>query len=537
MTFMESLRIRAGQSIISLLWLNVALLVARAWWGMDADTVVVIGGGAAVALTATLTWWRSPTGTGTRISTGLALAATVALLVYAFTGSPLQIDMHMYFFASLAICAIWVDWRPIVAFAALTAVHHLLLYVVLPHAAFPGTSDFGRVVLHAVILILEAGILVALGHLLARAFSQNDTAIAEARRANIHALEMSQRAEAASAESAAEDARRDAERRLDNEQLQFAIDSLGAGLESLARGDLRYRLDAAFTGSLDKLRTDFNSSMGTLEGVISGVGASSVNMRNGTEGLRLGADRLSQRTEQQAASLEETAAAIGRITETVQSSAERAREAGRLVANANRDAGISAGIVSNAVSAMTDIEGSSHQISQIISVIDGIAFQTNLLALNAGVEAARAGEAGRGFAVVAQEVRELAQRSANAAKEINGLIAKSSSQVSNGVALVNQTGDALRTIGEQINTINAHISAIVETTRDQASAVSEINSSVNEIDRMTQQNAAMAGDTTRSVASLADDAETLVAHLSVFSLSGSHGATAVAPRQPASRAA
>lgn len=537
MTFMDTLRIRAGRAIISLLWVNVALLFARAWWGMEADPIVVLAGGTVIAAVATATWWQDPIGIATRISTALAHAGTVALLVYAFIGSPLQIDMHMYFFASLAICAIWVDWRPIVAFAALTAVHHLLLYVVLPQAAFPGTTDFSRVVLHAVILILEAGILVALGHLLAQAFTQNEVAIEDANAANSLALEMSQRAESASAENVAESKRREAERRVDHEQLQFAIDSLGEGLDRLTRGDLRFRLETAFRGSLDKLRTDFNSSMDTLEDVISGVGDSSVNMRNGTEGLRNDADNLSHRTEQQAVALEETAAAIGRITETVQSSAERAREAGRLVANANKDAAISAGVVSNAVNAMTEIEGSSRQISQIISVIDDIAFQTNLLALNAGVEAARAGEAGRGFAVVAQEVRELAQRSASAAKEINDLIGKSTSQVSNGVSLVNQTGEALRTIGEQINTINSHITAIVDTTRDQANAVSEINASVNEIDKMTQQNAAMAGDTTRSIATLANDAETLVGHLSVFSVSGKQQSSTANARHSSSRAA
>jgi len=545
MTYMTSLRTRAALAIVALLWINLAMMALRYLWGMEADPVIVLGGGAAITGIATLTWWRDRTGAATQISTALAHAASVALLVYSFSGSPLQIDMHMYFFASLAICAAWVDWRPIIAFAGLTAVHHLLFYFVLPAAVFPGSTDFSRVVLHAVILILEAGVLMALGHALAKAFAQNEAAMEETRAATERATEMTLRAEQAQKQNMEDSSRREAERAGDDKRLRFAIDALGRGLDQLARGDLRFRLNDGFDGSLEKLRTDFNTSMETLERVVAELGRSALDMREGTNSASHDADRISQRTEQQAVSLEQTAAAIGRITENVQSASKRAGEAGRLVEETSRNASHSEAIVSKAVGAMAEIEDSSRQIGKIISVIDGIAFQTNLLALNAGVEAARAGEAGKGFAVVAQEVRELAQRSANAAKEINTLIETSSSQVATGVTLVNQTGEALRSIGEQVKTINGIIGTIVDTARDQANDISEINGAVVTMDQGTQQNAALVSEATNSIRHLATSADGLVAKLAVFSVNDgdtphlistpkSASNPAASPRAPAS---
>lgn len=534
MNFMTQLRTRAAVAIVSLLWINVALLFARYLWGMEADSTIVLGGGLAIAAAATFTWWRDPTGTATQISTALAHAASVALLVYAFSGSPLQIDIHMYFFASLAICAAWVNWRPIVAFAGLTAVHHLVLFFVIPAAVFPGTADLGRVAMHAVILILEAGALIALGHSLATAFAQNDKVMNETRAATEHATEMSEQAKAAQQQNMLDAQRRDAERAKDNERLQFAIDSLGRGLDQLSKGDLRYRLNDAFDGSLEKLRVDFNSSMETLEQVIGELGQSALAMREGSNGVSNDAEDIARRTEQQAATLEETAAAIGRIADTVRSASERAGDAGRVVDETTRNATKSESIVSDAVEAMTEIENSSRQIGQIISIIDDIAFQTNLLALNAGVEAARAGEAGKGFAVVAQEVRELAQRSASAAKDINALIEKSSSQVGSGVTLVNKTGEALKSIGEQVKTINSYIASIVDSAREQANDISEINSAVAQMDQTTQHNAGRVSDATKSIRQLAIDADGLAAKLAVFNVNEAPaGAARNAPRAAA----
>jgi methyl-accepting chemotaxis protein len=535
MNYMNSLRTRAAVAIISLLWINVGMMALRFWWGMDADPVIVLGGGTAIAGVATLTWWRDRTGTATQISTALSHAASVALLVYSFSGSPYQIDMHMYFFASLAICASWVNWQPTLAFAGLTAVHHLVLFFLIPAAVFPGDSDFGRVVLHAVILILEAGALVALGHSLANAFAQNDEAMLKTRQANEQASEMSHKAEQAQQQNLENAKRREAERAADTARLQFAMESLGGGLRKLAEGDLRVRLTDRFDDTLEVLRGDFNSSMESLEQLVAELGGSARQMSEGSNSVCADAERISRQTEQQAVSLEETAAAIGRITENVQTASKRAGEAGRLVDEATKNASTSEQIVSKAVSAMTEIEGSSRQIGQIITVIDEIAFQTNLLALNAGVEAARAGEAGKGFAVVAQEVRELAQRSASAAKEINALIDTSSTQVSSGVTLVNQTGEALRSIGEQVKNINDYIAKIVDTAREQATDISEINSAVVNMDQTTQQNTALVSDTTKSIRGLAADADGLVAKLAVFNvnLQSSAKPAGKAPTAPA----
>jgi methyl-accepting chemotaxis protein len=540
MNYMTTLRTRAAIAIVSLLWINLGMMALRYLWGMEADPVIVLGGGTAIAGVATLTWWRDRTGTATQISTALAHAASVALLVYAFSGSPLQIDMHMYFFASLAICASWVDWRPILAFAGLTAVHHLALFFIIPAAVFPGDTDLSRVILHAVILILESGALLALVHSLASAFAQNDEAMRNTNIANEQATQMSHKAEAAQQENLENAKRREAERAADTERLQFAMASLGGGLRQLAAGDLRVRLDNKFDDTLEVLRGDFNTSMEALEQLVAELGGSARRMSEGSNGVCADASRIAQRTEQQAVSLEETAAAIGRITENVQTASKRAGEAGRLVDEATKNASVSEVIVSKAVNAMTEIEGSSRQISQIITVIDEIAFQTNLLALNAGVEAARAGEAGKGFAVVAQEVRELAQRSASAAKEINALIETSSSQVSSGVTLVNQTGEALRTIGDQVKHINDYIAKIVETSREQASDISEINSAVVSMDQTTQQNSALMSDTTKSILGVAADADGLVAKLAVFNVnerSEPHPAVKAKPSVAASRPA
>jgi methyl-accepting chemotaxis protein len=229
---------------------------------------------------------------------------------------------------------------------------------------------------------------------------------------------------------------------------------------------------------------------------------------------------LSKRTEQQAASLEQTAAAVEQITANVANSAKRTEEARDVAAQANRSAGQSAEVVSHAEEAMEKIEASSHQISNIIGVIDEIAFQTNLLALNAGVEAARAGEAGRGFAVVAQEVRELAQRSAQAAKEIKGLIQSSSSQVSTGVKLVRDAGSALKTIGQFIVEMNGHMDSIATSAKEQSTGLHEVNQAVNSMDQATQQNAAMVEQSTAASNTLANEAGRLLELVGQFKLTG-----------------
>lgn len=312
-----------------------------------------------------------------------------------------------------------------------------------------------------------------------------------------------------------------------------AIGALGRSLRALADGNLTQSLNTPFVLSMEKLRGDFNEVIARLRETMLTVAANSAGIASGSSEIRSAADQLSQRTEQQAASLEETAAALEEITTTVSDSAKRADEAGRLVSRTKENAELSGEIVHKAISAMDSISKSSGEITNIIGVIDDIAFQTNLLALNAGVEAARAGEAGKGFAVVAQEVRELAQRSASAAKEIKNLITTSGQHVSSGVDLVGQTGTALKNIVEQVGEINTNVQAIVEGAREQASGLIEINSTINLMDQATQKNAAMVEETTAASHGLAREAEALRNILSHFQIddgqplrpydSGGHG--------------
>nr|WP_172691255.1 PAS domain-containing methyl-accepting chemotaxis protein [Rhizobium rhizogenes]ASK44813.1 chemotaxis protein [Rhizobium rhizogenes] len=294
------------------------------------------------------------------------------------------------------------------------------------------------------------------------------------------------------------------------------VEQLAGCLNSLADGDLAQQIEKPFIPSLERLRTDFNAASDKLKRAMATVADNARAISAGSSEIRTAADELAKRTEQQAASVEETAAALEEITTTVKDSSRRAEEAGQLVARTREHAEHSGQVVRDAIGAMDQIETSSREISNIIGVIDEIAFQTNLLALNAGVEAARAGEAGKGFAVVAQEVRELAQRSAKAAKEIKALITASGSQVQSGVSLVTKAGSALQEIATQVHDINTNVVAIVEAAREQSNALGEINKAVNSVDQGTQQNAAMVEEQTAASHSLAREAAALFELLEHF---------------------
>ena len=337
---------------------------------------------------------------------------------------------------------------------------------------------------------------------------------------------------------AAEKARQEADaRRLAAEEAQArVVAETAAALARLASGDMTGRILAEFPAEYAKLREDFNEAVARLEEALGEIAANAAAMRTGTGEISQAADDLSRRTEQQAATLEQTAAALDQITATVRRTAEGAQQATRVVASAKDDAERSGEVVNRAVGAMGEIERSAGQISQIIGVIDEIAFQTNLLALNAGVEAARAGDAGKGFAVVASEVRALAQRSAEAAKEIKTLISASSAQVKDGVSLVGQMGDALQTIVTRVNEINALMGEISASAQEQATALGEVNTAVNQMDQTTQQNAAMVEQSTAASHNLTVEAGTLAELVSRFTLS-SRTATSRAVEPPAPRPA
>ena len=306
--------------------------------------------------------------------------------------------------------------------------------------------------------------------------------------------------------------------RAKEEQTTLIVDSFGTALTKLAEGDLVSRIDADLTGPFARIKADFNAAVAALQSTLATVTEAASSINNGADDIRQASDDLSQRTEQQAASLEETAAAMDEITSTVRETAAGAAQANRIVSEARAEADQSGEVVRRAVEAMHGIERASAEISDIISVIDGISFQTNLLALNAGVEAARAGDAGKGFAVVASEVRALAQRSADAAKDVKTRITASSSQIGSGVQLVVETGDALTRIINRIGQIDELVASIAASAERQATGLHQINTAVSEMDGMTQQNAAMVEEATAAVRSLASDADGMARQITSFRL-------------------
>ena len=299
-----------------------------------------------------------------------------------------------------------------------------------------------------------------------------------------------------------------------------ATETLAGSLAALAAGDLTCRITGDFPPAYAKLRGDFNNAVDELGATIRAVSTSVTQIKIGAGEVSQASDHLSQRTEQQAASLEESSAAMTEIADTVRHTAQDAATASRIVGEAQADANRSGEVVQKTVQAIARVEQTSGEISEIISVIDAIAFQTNLLALNAGVEAARAGDAGRGFAVVASEVRALAHRSAEAAKDVKARITASAQQVETGVALVGETGRSLERIISRVGELSGLVQAIAAAAEQQSTGLQQINIAVGEMDQVTQQNAAMVEEATAAARSLAGEADTLAHQVGRFKLDG-----------------
>jgi methyl-accepting chemotaxis protein len=306
-----------------------------------------------------------------------------------------------------------------------------------------------------------------------------------------------------------------------SEQTEIIVSSIGSGLDSLAKGDLTRRVTADLTGPFAKLKDDFNGAVARLQTTIATIRTSTSGISAGATEISQAAHNLSKRTEQQAASLEETAAALEQITATIKKTAQNAKETSTIVTTAKSAAEDGGRVVETAIHAMGEIEQSSKKITDIIGVIDEIAFQTNLLALNAGVEAARAGDAGKGFAVVASEVRALAQRSSEAAKQIKTLIKTSGEQVNSGVKLVGGSGAALKRIADQVIEINNLVSEMAQGAQQQATGIEQVSAAVTQMDEVTQQNAAMVEESTEASRNLATETSELSNIVSFFKVAAS----------------
>lgn len=298
----------------------------------------------------------------------------------------------------------------------------------------------------------------------------------------------------------------------------FAVEELGAALNRLAQCNIRVTLDYPFVGEFERLRSDYNMAIGEFQKTLVSVLGQTGDVRTSSQEMYEAAVQLSERSQQQQAALKQTSAALDQIMVTVRTSTANTQETRKLVQTARDSTKASTQVVAETVTAMEDIEVASGEINKIIGVIDDIAFQTNLLALNASVEAARAGDAGKGFAVVAREVRELAQRSAKAAKDIKVLIGNSGTKVMDGVRLVGRTGETIREIEELVKAIDQNVDAIAQAAQEQSQGLREIDSSLGDLGRMTEDNARMSGRTTEISATLQHGADALAQLVDLFKL-------------------
>ena len=545
-TTIDSLRGFGAKLVLAAIW--IVCLIAAGVVGLGSGRPAALAIAALLlAGAATLIWRFNAAGTASRATLGACLMIGVSLLVAALSGHAWQIDMHMAYFATLAMLIVFCDWRVILAATCVVATHHLLLSLLIPAAVFPGSADLGRVVLHAAILLIEAVTLAWAAQTIERTLAASAASLAKAEDA-LKAAATAQR----SAEDSlvAADSARDAQARSvrANDALQQAVeaersavvDGLATALDQLAQGNLTHRIETGFPADYEKLRVDFNRSVSQLESALSGIAEAATSIRSAGVEINSGSLDLAARTETQAASLQETAATTEQLAASVKLATEGSHHAADQARRAAEIANEGGAIVGSAVAAMQQIEESSRKISDITHIIEDIAFQTNLLALNAAVEAARAGEAGKGFAVVAAEVRVLAQRSSQAAKDIGQLIANSNQQILGGVKLVRASGETLGQIVTASGAVTTTVVAVSVASIEQSRGIEEMSRTVAQLDEMTQQNAALAEQSSASCLALTSQIEALGELVGAFrtSLPAAQGRKPAAPTlQPGRRRA
>jgi methyl-accepting chemotaxis protein len=502
--------------------LGNGMIVATIWTAVPAVLLTAASpvgiGVAAVALSlcATVLAWLDRGDSGTPLALGVSLMVAVSLVVAALAGNPWQIDLHMAYFAALAMLIVYCDWKVIAAAAGVVAVHHLLLSLVMPGLVFPGDGALDRVMIHAAILVAEALTLAWAAQTIRATLAAAESSLARADAALAEAATAQQAAEEASelthkARNAQQTAMADsmALQQVGERERMLVVAGLAQGLDSLARGDLTHRIETTFPADYEKLRSDFNHASERLNDTMLSITNVAARIRGAGEEISSGSLDLAQRTEQQATSLQESASTAEQLAASVKLTTQSSQQAVAQARNATEIAEKGGQIVGSAVRAMEALEASAQKISDITNVIDDIAFQTNLLALNAAVEAARAGDAGKGFAVVAAEVRVLAQRSGEAAKDIETLIAASNGHVGDGVRLVRSSGEALQDIVLASTGVAATISDVAAASIEQSRGIEEMSRTVAKLDEMTQQNASLAEESSASATSQTTQIETL----------------------------
>jgi methyl-accepting chemotaxis protein len=501
------------------------------------------------------------------LAVSVMMAQVMALLIAA-RGYAFQIDLHMAFFAALALSALMYDSKAIILGAALVAVHHLVLGLGMEELVFYGGSGFERVVLHAVILVVEAVGLVWLSsttrRLLLLAERKSEEAALEAQKVRDLAAttasergaraeqdqQMLQRLEQSFGRVVAEAADGRFDSRVEDsfgmpvfdnlarsintliDTVQRGLGETGAVLAGLAQADLTRRVQGHFVGEFGALKESTNAVADRLSQIVGQIKDTSRGLKTATGEILSGANDLSERTTKQAATIEQTSAAMDQLASTVLQNAGRAKEASKVSADVTRTAEQGGQVMGEANAAMERITQSSGKISNIIGMIDDIAFQTNLLALNASVEAARAGDAGKGFAVVAVEVRRLAQSAASASADVKVLIEQSGAEVTTGTKLVAEAASRLESMLEAARSSNALMDSIARESSRQAAAIEEVNTAVRQLDEMTQHNAALVEETNAAIEQTEAQANELDRVVDVFTVSGAGPAVRGAPAAP-----